>query len=149
VRICLPCHKRQNSKNILKDTIMSNLPQGLSYVESHEWIRNEGDGIVTIGVTDFAQEQLGDVVFVELPDVGAELVSADEFGVIESVKAASDLFAPVSGEVIAINELLADDPELVNTDPYGDAWLLQIRLSHPEELEHLLDADAYSQLCEE
>ncbi|MDB4002612.1 glycine cleavage system protein GcvH [Oceanospirillaceae bacterium] len=128
---------------------MSNLPQGLSYVESHEWIRNEGDGIVTIGVTDFAQEQLGDVVFVELPDVGAELVSADEFGVIESVKAASDLFAPVSGEVIAINELLADDPELVNTDPYGDAWLLQIRLSHPEELEHLLDADAYSQLCEE
>ena len=127
---------------------MSNLPQGLSYVESHEWIRNEGDGIVTIGVTDFAQEQLGDVVFVELPDVGAELVSADEFGVIESVKAASDLFAPVSGEVIAINELLADDPELVNTDPYGDAWLLQIRLSHPEELEHLLDADAYSQLCE-
>jgi len=128
---------------------MSNLPQGLSYVESHEWIRNEGDSIVTIGVTDFAQEQLGDVVFVELPDVGAELVSADEFGVIESVKAASDLFAPVSGEVIAINELLADDPELVNTDPYGDAWLLQIRLSHPEELEHLLDADAYSQLCEE
>ena len=128
---------------------MSNLPQCLSYVESHEWIRNEGDGIVTIGVTDFAQEQLGDVVFVELPDVGAELVSADEFGVIESVKAASDLFAPVSGEVIAINELLADDPELVNTDPYGDAWLLQIRLSHPEELEHLLDADAYSQLCEE
>ena len=128
---------------------MSNLPQGLSYVESHEWIRNEGDGIVTIGVTDFAQEQLGDVVFVELPDVGAELVSADEFGVIESVKAASDLFAPVSGEVIAINELLADDPELVNTDPYGDAWLLQILLSHPEELEHLLDADAYSQLCEE
>ena len=128
---------------------MSNLPQGLSYVESHEWIRNEGDGIVTIGVTDFAQEQLGDVVFVELPDIGTELVSADEFGVIESVKAASDLFAPVSGEVIAINELLADDPELVNTDPYGDAWLLQIRLSHPEELEHLLDADAYSQLCEE
>ena len=128
---------------------MSDLPQGLSYVSSHEWIRNEGDGIVTIGVTDFAQEQLGDVVFVELPDVGAELVSEDEFGVIESVKAASDLFAPVSGEVIAINERLDDDPELVNTDPYGDAWLLQIRLSHPEELEHLLDADAYSELCDE
>ena len=128
---------------------MSNLPQGLSYVSSHEWIRNEGDGTVTIGVTDFAQEQLGDVVFVELPVVGAELVSEDEFGVIESVKAASDLFAPVSGEVIAINERLDDDPELVNTDPYGDAWLLQIRLSHPEELEHLLDADAYSELCDE
>jgi len=128
---------------------MSNLPQGLSYVSSHEWIRNEGDGIVTIGVTDFAQEQLGDVVFVELPDVGAELMSEDEFGVIESVKAASDLFAPVSGEVIAVNEQLDDDPELVNSDPYGDAWLLQIRLSHPEELEHLLDADAYSELCDE
>jgi glycine cleavage system H protein len=128
---------------------MSNLPQDLSYVSSHEWIRNEGDGTVTIGVTDFAQEQLGDVVFVELPDVGAELVSEDEFGVIESVKAASDLFAPVSGEVIAVNEQLDDDPELVNTDPYGDAWLLQIRLSHPEELEHLLDADAYSELCDE
>ena len=128
---------------------MSNLPQGLSYVSSHEWIRNEGDGTVTIGVTDFAQEQLGDVVFVELPDVGVALVSEDEFGVIESVKAASDLFAPVSGEVSAVNEQLDDDPELVNTDPYGDAWLLQIRLSHPEELEHLLDVDAYSQLCEE
>jgi glycine cleavage system H protein len=129
--------------------MMSNLPQGLSYVSSHEWIRNEGDGTVTIGVTDFAQEQLGDVVFVELPEVGSELVSEDEFGVIESVKAASDLFAPVSGEVIAVNERLDDDPELVNSDPYGEAWLLQIRLSHPEELEHLLDADAYSELCEE
>ena len=128
---------------------MSNLPQGLSYVSSHEWIRNEGDGIVTIGVTDFAQEQLGDVVFVELPDVGTQLTSEDEFGVIESVKAASDLFAPVSGEVIAINEQLDDDPELVNSDPYGDAWLLQIRLTNPEELEHLLDAEAYSQLCNE
>jgi len=128
---------------------MSNLPQGLSYVSSHEWIRNEGDGIVTIGVTDFAQEQLGDVVFVELPDVGTQLTSEDEFGVIESVKAASDLFAPVSGEVIAINEQLDDAPELVNSDPYGDAWLLQIRLTNPEELEHLLDAEAYSQLCDE
>ena len=127
---------------------MSNLPQGLSYVSSHEWIRNEGDGIVTIGVTDFAQEQLGDVVFVELPDVGTQLTSEDEFGVIESVKAASDLFAPVSGEVIAINEQLDDVPELVNSDPYGDAWLLQIRLTNPEELEHLLDAEAYSQLCD-
>jgi|TARA_B110000285_G_C14831907_1_gene471257 glycine cleavage system H protein len=128
---------------------MSDLPQGLSYVSSHEWIRNEGDGIVTIGVTDFAQEQLGDVVFVELPDIGTQLTSEDEFGVIESVKAASDLFAPVSGEVIAINEQLDDDPELVNSDPYGDAWLLQVRLTHPEELEHLLDAEAYSQLCDE
>ena len=128
---------------------MSNLPQGLSFVSSHEWIRNEGDGTVTVGVTDFAQEQLGDVVFVELPDVGAELVAEDEFGVIESVKAASDLFAPVSGEVIAVNEQLDDDPELGNSDPDGEAWLLHIRLTNPEELEHLLDADAYIQLCEE
>ena len=128
---------------------MSNLPQGLSFVASHEWIRNEGDGTVTIGVTDYAQEQLGDVVFVELPELGVELVSEDEFGVIESVKAASDLFAPVSGAIIAVNEQLEDDPELVNSDPYGEAWLLKIRLTQPEELEHLLDADAYSQLCEE
>lgn len=128
---------------------MSNLPQGLSFVASHEWIRNEGDGTVTVGVTDYAQQQLGDVVFVELPEVGAELVCEDEFGVIESVKAASDLFAPVSGEVIAVNEQLDDDPELVNSDPYGEAWLLQIRLTNPDELEHLLDADAYSALCEE
>ncbi|HCH32084.1 MAG TPA: glycine cleavage system protein GcvH [Oceanospirillaceae bacterium] len=128
---------------------MSTLPQGLQYVASHEWIRNEGDGTVTIGVTDFAQEQLGDVVFVELPEVGAELASEDEFGVIESVKAASDLFAPVSGEVIEVNEQLDDDPELVNSDPYGDAWLLKIRLSNVAELQGLLDADAYSALCDD
>ncbi|MBT3437308.1 MAG: glycine cleavage system protein GcvH [Oceanospirillaceae bacterium] len=127
---------------------MSTLPQGLHYVASHEWIRDEGDGTVTIGVTDFAQEQLGDVVFVELPEVGAELASEDEFGVIESVKAASDLFAPVSGEVIEVNDQLDDDPELVNSDPYGDAWLLKVRLSNVAELEGLLDADAYSALCD-
>jgi glycine cleavage system H protein len=128
---------------------MSNLPQDLSYLPSHEWVRNEGDGTVTIGVTDFAQEQLGDVVFVELPEVGTQLSTEEEFGVIESVKAASDLYAPVSGEVVEINEQLEDDPELVNSDPYGDAWLLKIRLSDTDELNHLLDADAYSVLCEE
>ena len=121
----------------------------IKFSEDHEWIQSQGDDLVVIGITDFAQEQLGDVVFVELPDVGTQLTSEDEFGVIESVKAASDLFAPVSGEVIAINEQLDDDPELVNSDPYGDAWLLQVRLTHPEELEHLLDAEAYSQLCDE
>ena len=128
---------------------MSNLPQDLSYLSSHEWVRNEGDGTVTIGVTDFAQEQLGDVVFVELPEVGTQLSTEEEFGVIESVKAASDLYAPVSGEVVEINEQLEDDPELVNSDPYGDAWLLKIKLSDTDELNHLLDADAYSVLCEE
>ena len=128
---------------------MSNLPQDLSYLPSHEWVRNEGDGTVTIGVTDFAQEQLGDVVFVELPEVGTQLSTEEEFGVIESVKAASDLYAPVSGEVVEINEQLEDDPERVNSDPYGDAWLLKIKLSDTDELNHLLDADAYSVLCEE
>ena len=128
---------------------MSNLPQDLSYLPSHEWVRNEGDGTVTIGVTDFAQEQLGDVVFVELPEVGTQLSTEEEFGVIESVKAASDLYAPVSGEVVEINEQLEDDPELVNSDPYGDAWLLKIKLSDTDELNHLLDADSYSVLCEE
>ena len=128
---------------------MSNLPQDLSYLPSHEWVRNEGDGTVTIGVTDFAQEQLGDVVFVELPEVGTQLSTEEELGVIESVKAASDLYAPVSGEVVEINEQLEDDPELVNSDPYGDAWLLKIKLSDTDELNHLLDADAYSVLCEE
>ena len=128
---------------------MSNLPQDLSYLPSHEWVRNEGDGTVTIGVTDFAQEQLGDVLFVELPEVGTQLSTEEEFGVIESVKAASDLYAPVSGEVVEINEQLEDDPELVNSDPYGDAWLLKIKLSDTDELNHLLDADSYSVLCEE
>ena len=128
---------------------MNDVPADLKFLSSHEWARVESDGTITIGISDHAQDLLGDIVFVELPEVGTDLVAADEFGVIESVKAASDLFAPVSGEVIAINEQLADDPELVNTDPYGDAWLLQIRLSDAEELEHLLDADAYSQLCEE
>ena len=127
---------------------MSQTPSELKYASSHEWARLEEDGTVTIGVTDFAQEQLGDVVFVELPEVGAELASEDEFGVIESVKAASDLFAPVSGEVIEVNDQLDDDPELVNSDPYGDAWLLKVRLSNVAELEGLLDADAYSALCD-
>jgi len=118
---------------------MSNLPQGLSFVSSHEWIRNEGDGTVTVGVTDFAQEQLGDVVFVELPDVGTELVAEDEFGVIESVKAASDLVAPVSGTIIEVNSRLENEPELVTEDSMGDGWFIKVRLSSPEELDDLMD----------
>jgi len=122
---------------------MSNLPQGLSFVSSHEWIRNEGDGTVTVGVTDFAQEQLGDVVFVELPDVGAELVAEDEFGVIESVKAASEIYSPVSGEITAINEELEDNAALVNTSPDGDGWFFKIAISDDSELEGLLDEAGY------
>lgn len=127
---------------------MSDIPSELKYVASHEWVRDEGDGTVTIGVTDFAQEQLGDVVFVELPEVGTTYGAEDEFGVIESVKAASDLYAPVSGEVIEVNDDLDDDPELVNSDPYG-AWICRMRLSDAAEMDGLLDAEGYADACEE
>lgn len=127
---------------------MSDIPSDLQYVASHEWIRDEGDGVVTIGVTDHAQDLLGDVVFVELPDVGTEFANGDDIGVVESVKAASDIYAPLSGEVIAVNEELQDTPELVNSDPYSDGWFIKIRLSAPEELGELLDADGYSAVCE-
>lgn len=127
---------------------MSDIPSDLKYVASHEWIRDEGDGVVTIGVTDHAQDLLGDVVFVELPDAGAEFASGDDIGVVESVKAASDVYAPLSGEIVAVNEDLEDSPELVNSDPYGDGWFIQLRLSDTTELDELLDAEAYSELCE-
>lgn len=127
---------------------MSDIPSDLKYVASHEWIRDEGDGVVTIGVTDHAQDLLGDVVFVELPDVGAETASGDDIGVVESVKAASDIYAPLSGEIVAVNEDLEDSPELVNSDPYGDGWFIKLRLSDTTELDELLDTDAYAELCE-
>ncbi|MBR9868815.1 glycine cleavage system protein GcvH [uncultured Amphritea sp.] len=127
---------------------MSDIPSDLKYVASHEWIRDEGDGVVTIGITDHAQDLLGDVVFVELPEVGSEFTTGDDLGVVESVKAASDVYAPLSGEVIAINAELEDAPELVNSDPYGDGWFVQIRLSDVSETDDLLDADGYAELCE-
>lgn len=127
---------------------MSNVPNELKYVASHEWIRDEGDGIVTIGITDHAQDLLGDVVFVELPEVGAEVAAGDDVGVVESVKAASDVYAPLSGEIVAINEALEDAPESVNSDPYGDGWFFQLKLSDPSELDDLLDADGYAAHCE-
>ncbi len=127
---------------------MSDIPSDLKYVASHEWIRDEGDGVVTIGITDHAQDLLGDVVFIELPEVGAEFAIGDDLGVVESVKAASDVYAPLSGEIVAINESLEDAPEQVNSDPYGDGWFIQLRLSAPQELEDLLDADGYAELCE-
>ncbi|MCO7231826.1 MULTISPECIES: glycine cleavage system protein GcvH [Cobetia] len=127
---------------------MSNIPATLKYTESHEWVQDNGDGTVTIGITDHAQEALGDVVFVELPEVGRELALEEEFGVIESVKAASDLYAPLAGEVIAVNESLEDAPESVNESPYDDAWILKMKVADSAELEKLLDADAYSQLVE-
>ena len=128
---------------------MSNIPATLKYTESHEWVQDNGDGTVTIGITDHAQEALGDVVFVELPEVGATLAAGDEAGVVESVKAASDIYAPVSGEVIAINDALEDSPELVNEDPFGEGWLFKLNLSDPDAVDSLLDADAYEGIVED
>ena len=121
---------------------MSQLPTELKYTKSHEWVRVEGD-VAYVGITDHAQDALGDIVYVELPDVGTELHSSDEAGVIESVKAASDVYAPISGEVIAINEDLEDAPETVNRDPYHDGWFYQLKISDASELDYLLDAEGY------
>ncbi|GHC20541.1 glycine cleavage system H protein [Kushneria pakistanensis] len=125
---------------------MSQIPTNLRYSDSHEWVQDNGDGTVTIGITDHAQHALGDVVFVELPEVGSTITTGEEFGVVESVKAASDLYAPLSGEVIGINTLLEDAPESLNESPYDDAWLIKIRLAEPDELESLMDADSYTEL---
>ena len=118
------------------------IPQELKYNETHEWAKQEGD-IVTIGITDYAQSEIQDIVYVELPEVGTELTQKTEFGVIESVKAAFDLYAPVSGEVIEVNESLLDAPEQVNESPYDDGWFLKIRMTNLDELGELLDADSY------
>lgn len=120
---------------------MSQVPENLHYAPSHEWVLDNHDGTVTIGITDHAQEALGDVVFVELPEVGKMLDKGEEFGVIESVKAASDLFAPVNGEVIAINDDLEDEPETVNESPYEDGWMIKVRLDG--SIDDLLNAEAY------
>ncbi len=121
---------------------MSNTPSDLKYATSHEWVRLDGD-IVTVGITDHAQEALGDLVFVELPEVGDEVGAGDEAGVVESVKAASDIYAPVSGEVVEINAALEDTPELINTDPYGEGWMYKIKVTAVDELDDLLSADEY------
>lgn len=121
---------------------MSNLPANLRYAASHEWVLDHQDGTVTVGITDHAQQALGDVVFVELPEVGQSLSKGKEFGVIESVKAASDLYSPVDGEVIEVNEALEDAPETVNEAPYEGGWIMKVRVES-QALEGLLDADAY------
>ncbi|SDU25773.1 glycine cleavage system protein GcvH [Halopseudomonas salegens] len=122
---------------------MSTIPAELRYASSHEWVREESDGTLTIGITDHAQDLLGDVVFVELPEVGRTVSAGEECAVVESVKAASDIYAPVSGEVIAINDSLDEAPEAVNGDPYGEAWFFRIKPSDSSELDKLLDAEAY------
>lgn len=126
---------------------MSNILDDLKYAESHEWVRIEEDGTATVGITDFAQEQLGDVVFVELPEIDTEFNKEDDAAVVESVKAASDIYAPMSGKVIAVNEDLVDSPEAINQDPYGDAWLFRLELSDPSEAEQLLDAQTYAKVA--
>jgi glycine cleavage system H protein len=127
---------------------MSEIPAGLKYARSHEWARLEADGTVTVGITDFAQDALGDVVFVEHPEVGRGLLPADEAGVVESVKAASDIYSPVAGTVLAVNDALDGAPEKVNQDPYGEGWFFRIQPDDPAELDDLLDAAAYAQHCE-
>lgn len=123
---------------------MSNIPADLKYVVSHEWIRREADGTVTIGITDHAQAALGDLVFVEVPAAGRTLAANESCAVVESVKAASDVYAPVAGEVIAINERLADAPEILNTDPYGDGWMWKMKPADGTNLDALLDAAGYA-----
>ncbi len=121
------------------------VPTDLRYTRDHEWVRLEGDE-ATVGITQYAADQLGDIVFVELPDTGRALEGAKAFGVVESVKAVSDLFAPVTGEVIATNDALTGGPELVNSDPYGAGWMVRIRIADAADLDDLLDADAYDAL---
>jgi len=122
---------------------MSNVPSELKFLSSHEWVLIEGD-IATIGVSDHAQELLGDLVFVELPEEGSSISAGDSVGVIESVKAASDTYAPVSGEVVEINSDLEDSPERINDDPYGDGWMYKVKMEDSAEVSDLLDADAYT-----
>jgi glycine cleavage system H protein len=123
-------------------------PEDLRYTAEHEWARLES-GIVTVGVTSYATEQLGDVVFVELPEVGRKLESMKPFGVVEAVKTVSDLFAPLGGEVVEVNGALADNPALVNQSPYGDGWMIRIKPSNPAEMQKLMSSDDYSRLIEE
>jgi len=124
---------------------MSETPADLKYIETHQWVRVADDGTATVGITDFAQQQLGDLVFIEVPEVGAAVNGGEEAAVAESVKSASDVFSPVTGEVIAVNEKLEDEPELVNDDPYGEGWLFRVKLSDAGELDGLMDAETYAE----
>ena len=126
---------------------MSNVPQELSYTKTHEWVRREEDGTVTMGITDHAQELLGDLVYVELPEAGRSVEAEKELAVVESVKAAADVFSPVTGEVTAVNETLSDNPELINKDPYGEGWIARLRPGEPEAVTPQLDAAAYTEFA--
>lgn len=126
---------------------MSNVPEELRYTKSHEWIRVDEDGNITVGITDHAQEQMGDLVYVELPDIGRTVGDGEELAVIESVKAASDVYSPLAGEVAEVNEALSDAPELVNSDPYGDGWLFKLTPNDSSDLNDMMDADEYTELA--
>ncbi len=121
-------------------------PEDLKYTSEHEWVRDNGDGTATIGITDFAQGELGDIVFVELEEEGLEVEKDDVFGTVEAVKTVSELYAPVSGEISEINESLEDEPEAVNNDPYGDGWMVKIEMSDDSELDDLLSVDEYQEI---
>lgn len=125
---------------------MNNKPENLRYTRSHEWVEDLGDGAVRVGITDHAQDLLGDLVYVELPEVGSAHNQGDACAVVESVKAASDVYAPLSGEILAVNEALVDNPEMANSDPYGDGWLFTIQVSDSEEESELLDEAGYEEL---
>ena len=127
---------------------MSENPEELKYVETHEWVREHGDRTVLVGITDYAQGALGDVVYVELPEVDSEVEMGDEVAVVESVKAASDIYAPLSGTIMEVNESLEGNPELVNRDPYRDGWFFRLKLRDVEELSSLMDSESYSELCD-
>ncbi|MGN6650018.1 glycine cleavage system protein GcvH [Trinickia sp.] len=124
---------------------MSNVPADLKYTDEHEWVKAEGDGTVSVGITDHAQATLGDIVFLELPEVGKEIKAGDAVGVVESVKAASDIYAPVTGQIVAVNEAIVDAPDEVNSDAYA-GWLFKVKLADPASIDSLLDAAAYEKL---
>jgi glycine cleavage system H protein len=134
---------------LFKERFMSDLPAELKYASSHEWARLESDGTVVVGITDHAQDALGDIVYIELPEMGAAVDAGSEVAVVESVKAASDIYSPVTGEVVEINPALEDEPETVNNSPYADGWLFRVKVSTTDELGDMMDADAYQAAVDE
>lgn len=128
---------------------MSNVPNNLRYVSTHEWVRTDENGIFTVGISEHAQDLLGDMVFLDLPDVGDIVTTGEDCAVAESVKAASDVYAPLTGEIVEVNEELENSPELVNSDPFGEGWLFKIKAEDPDEVEGLLDAEAYASVIED
>ena len=128
---------------------MSEIPENCKFLSSHEWVRLGDDGTATVGISDHAQDQLGDIVFIELPEIGTELNQGDEAALVESVKAASEIYSPLSGKVIKVNNLIEDSPEIINTSPYDEGWFFKIEISDDSETENLLSSDQYAEICED